>query len=48
MGSARLDVLPVVSRANVHVLVGIVALRDVLTTYGVSEQPRNQERQPPP
>jgi len=48
MGSARLDVLPVVSRANVHVLVGIVALRDVLATYGVSEQSGNQERQPPP
>jgi CBS domain-containing protein len=28
--------LPVVSRANVHELVGIVTLQDVLDAYGVS------------
>jgi chloride channel protein, CIC family len=35
MGSARLDVLPVVSRANIHQLMGIVVLSDVLNSYGV-------------
>ena len=34
MGATRLDVLPVVSRANVHQLEGIVTLQDVLTFYG--------------
>jgi len=36
MGAARLDVLPVVSRANISELEGIVTLRDVLDCYGVS------------
>src|SRR6266576_3130102 len=36
MGAAKLDVLPVVSRANVHHLMGVVVLRDVLNSYGVS------------
>jgi CIC family chloride channel protein len=35
MGAARLDVLPVVSRANVHHLMGIVVLPDILNSYGV-------------
>ena len=35
MGTARLEVLPVVSRADVHKLEGIVTLRDVLDSYGV-------------
>jgi CIC family chloride channel protein len=35
MGSAKLDVLPVVSRANIHHLMGIVVLSDVLNSYGV-------------
>jgi chloride channel protein, CIC family len=35
MGSAKLDVLPVVSRANIHQLIGIVVLSDVLNSYGV-------------
>jgi chloride channel protein, CIC family len=38
MGSSQLDVLPVVNRANVHELEGIVTLQDVLRLYGV--QPR--------
>jgi CIC family chloride channel protein len=37
MGAAKLDVLPVVSRANVHHLMGVVVLRDVLNSYGVKE-----------
>jgi CIC family chloride channel protein len=36
MGSNQIDILPVVSRANVHELAGIVTLQDVLTAYGVS------------
>jgi len=35
MGAAQLDVLPVVSRADVHKLEGIVTLHDVLDAYGV-------------
>jgi CIC family chloride channel protein len=37
MGAAKLDVLPVVSRANVHHLMGVVVLRDILNSYGVKE-----------
>jgi CIC family chloride channel protein len=36
MGSNQIDLLPVVSRADVHMLVGIVTLQDVLDAYGVS------------
>jgi chloride channel protein, CIC family len=36
MGSAGTNVLPVVSRANVHRLIGIVTLEDVLQTYGLA------------
>ena len=35
MGAARLDVLPVVSRANIHQMLGIVVLSDVLNSFGV-------------
>jgi len=35
MGAAQVDVLPVVSRADVHKLEGIVTLQDVLDSYGV-------------
>jgi chloride channel protein, CIC family len=35
MGASQLDVLPVVSRANVHKLEGVVTLQDVLRLYGV-------------
>jgi CIC family chloride channel protein len=35
MGRANLDMLPVVSRANVHQLLGIVTLDDVLALYRV-------------
>ena len=40
MGASQLDVLPVVSRANVHKLEGIVTLHDVLDSYGVSAHDR--------
>jgi CIC family chloride channel protein len=35
MGANNLDVLPVVNRANVHQLDGVVTLKDVLEAYGV-------------
>ncbi|MGA8765757.1 MAG: CBS domain-containing protein, partial [Candidatus Acidiferrales bacterium] len=35
VGTAKLDVLPVVSRADVHQLLGIVVLPDVLNAFGV-------------
>lgn len=38
MGAAQLDVLPVVSRADVHKLEGIVTLQDVLNSYGVGSR----------
>jgi len=41
MGANQLDVLPVVSRANVHELEGIVTLGDVLDSYGVSPPARD-------
>jgi CIC family chloride channel protein len=35
MGAAQVDVLPVVSRADIHKLEGILVLQDVLVLYGV-------------
>jgi CIC family chloride channel protein len=35
MGAAKLDVLPVVSRANIHHMLGIVLLSDVLSSFGL-------------
>jgi len=35
MGANEIDVLPVVNRANIHKLEGIVTLRDILGSYGV-------------
>lgn len=40
MGTNQIEILPVVSRANVHKLLGIVTLRDVLASYGVSRSDR--------
>ena len=34
LGSSHLDALPVVSRADLHKLEGIVTLQDVLNLYG--------------
>jgi len=36
MGSNQIDILPVVNRADVHKLEGVVTLRDVLDAYGVN------------
>jgi CIC family chloride channel protein len=38
LGSNRLDLLPVVSRANARQLLGVVTLRDVLQFYGVGNE----------
>ena len=38
MGASQLELLPVVSRANVHQLEGIVTLHDVLVLYGVGSK----------
>jgi len=38
MGASRLDLLPVVSRENVHHLQGVVTLQDVLAIYGVGSR----------
>jgi CIC family chloride channel protein len=38
MSQARIDILPVVHRADVHKLEGIVTLRDVLDSYGVESR----------
>jgi CIC family chloride channel protein len=38
MGAAELDVLPVVSRANIYQLMGVVVLSDVLNSYGVKRR----------
>jgi CIC family chloride channel protein len=35
MGATGVDVVPVVSRANIHQMYGIVTLSDILATYGV-------------
>jgi CIC family chloride channel protein len=35
MSKSHIDILPVVNRADIHKLEGIVTLRDVLDSYGV-------------
>jgi CIC family chloride channel protein len=38
MGATGLNVLPVVSRANVRQLIGVIALDDILDAYGVAKR----------
>ena len=38
MGTAHLDLLPVVSRADIHKLEGVVTLQDLLNSFGVSPE----------
>jgi chloride channel protein, CIC family len=38
MGTSQIEVLPVVNRANIHKLEGIVTLQDVLRLYGVGQR----------
>jgi chloride channel protein, CIC family len=40
MGANHIEILPVVNRADVHKLEGILTLRDVLDSYGVSSRDR--------
>ena len=40
MGANQIEILPVVNRADVHKLEGIVTLRDVLDSYGVNPTDR--------
>lgn len=40
MGTNQIDILPVVSRADVHTLLGVVTLPDILASYGVSRPDR--------
>ncbi len=35
MGAAQLELLPVVSRSDIHKLEGVITLRDILDSYGV-------------
>jgi CIC family chloride channel protein len=48
MGSSQLDVLPVVNRANVHELEGIVTLQDILRLYGVEPRETSVTSGEPP
>jgi chloride channel protein, CIC family len=41
MGASGVDVLPVVSRADIHQLLGIVQLQDVLEAYGLRNKARD-------
>ena len=38
MGTTGLNVLPVVSRANLRQLIGIIALEDILDAFGVTKR----------
>jgi len=44
MGTSGLNVLPVVSRANLRQLIGIIALDDILDAYGVMKRGNSRER----
>ena len=41
MGKAKLDLLPVVGRDDVHQLLGVIALKDILEAYGVRADPED-------
>ena len=43
MGASGVNVLPVVSRANLHELIGVIALEDILDTYGVIKRANVKE-----
>ena len=38
MGAEKLDVLPVVSRANIHEMMGVIVLPNILELYGVERR----------
>ena len=39
MGANGVDVVPVVSRANIHAMYGVITLSDILATYGILGTP---------
>ena len=41
MSAAKLDLIPVVNRSNIHRLEGVVTLRDVLESYGIDSGTRS-------
>ena len=41
MGGSGFDLLPVVSRADVHQLEGVVLQRDVLDSYGIGAEEKD-------
>lgn len=41
MSAAKLDLIPVVNRSDIHKLEGVVTLRDVLESYGIDSGTRN-------
>jgi len=43
MGATGYHVLPVVSRANVRLLEGILTMEDILEAYGVAKTPEENE-----
>jgi CBS domain-containing protein len=43
MGETDHEVLPVVSRANARIVLGVVTLKDVLRAYGVEKSKRTSE-----
>jgi chloride channel protein, CIC family len=47
MGAAQLELLPVVSRADIHRLEGVITLRDVLNSFGVTTQLDTPDRSAP-
>ena len=47
MGSTRTDLLPIVSRANVHELLGVVRFHDLLEAYGLDGIADQNSAQPP-
>ncbi|MGA3024083.1 MAG: chloride channel protein [Bryobacteraceae bacterium] len=44
MGATGLNVLPVVSRANIRQLIGVIALDDILNAYGVAKPGNHGEQ----
>ena len=46
MASSQLDVLPVVSRANVRDLKAVVSLQDILSAYGIGKAAHTPETEP--
>jgi CIC family chloride channel protein len=42
MGAAKLEILPVVSRANIRDLLGVVVMHDVLNLFGIEHRDRRE------